>query len=164
MGALLLGSSAGFLQLRTARFRGILQSRTTGSTSVLLFQEMRSGSFVLDGCVSLGLGWLWNSRAFALSIRDIEGALLWLLMWRKRGKSSGPCCANSISDFRKFEVSYNVGMGVVLDKGLVERCLANVGSGKRQVGEEDEAGHRLADSASLGSGDHTRWIHCCLHR
>ena len=68
--------------------------------------------------------------------------------------------ANSISDFRKFEVVYNIRVGVVLDKGLVDRCLANVGSGKRQVGEEDEAGHGLTDSTSLGSGDSTRWIGC----
>jgi len=85
-------------------------------------------------------------------------------MRQKRGKSSSPCYANSISDFRKFEVGYDVGAGVVLDKGLVERCLANVGSGKRQVGEEDEAGHGLTDCMSLGSGDHTRQIRCCLHR
>jgi len=80
MGALLLGGSMGFLQLRTARFRGVLRSRTTGSTSVLLFRETRSRSFVLDGHVSLGLGRLWNSRAFAFRVQDIEGALLRLLM------------------------------------------------------------------------------------
>jgi len=84
------------------------------------------------------------------------------MQW-KRGKSGGLCCANSISDFRKFEVSYNVRAGVVLDKGLVDRCLANVCSGKRQVGKEDEAGHGLTDSVSLGSGDCTRWIGCRLH-
>jgi len=124
---------------------------------------MRSRSFVLDGHVLLGLGWLWNSQAFALGVQDVEGAFLWLLMWQKRGKSSSPCCANSISDFRKFEVGYDIRAGVVLNKGLVDRCLANVGSGKRQVGKEDEAGHGLADSVSLGSGDHTRRIGCFLH-